>query len=166
MRLYVYMRTFCNVNACIYVLRMVMLICTPKNMGKNRLVYSLLLFGLCVFMTNHVMAQDSTRLSYEESARIDSLVSADDAARVEKQDAEAVKQENRENMENLSELKSKRTDTKAQAKEARRIERDATDAARESRAAYRSEKNAQKARKQADKQAKEAANSRRVSDSN
>lgn len=117
-------------------------------------------------MTNHAIAQDSTALSSERTARADSLLSAYDAAELKKQDAEAVRRENETNMENLSELKSKRADTRAQAKEARRIERDANNAARESSAAYRSEKNAQKARKQADKQAIDAAKSRRVSDRN
>lgn len=129
-----------------------------------------MLFGLCVFMTNHAIAQDSTalssELSSERTARADSLLSAYDDAALKKQDAEAVRRENETNMENLSDLKSKRADTRAQAKEARRIERDANNAARESRAAYRSEKNAQKARKQADKQAIDAAKSRSVSDRN
>lgn len=66
----------------------------------------------------------------------------------------------------LHDLKSEKTETKVNAQEARRVERDATTAARESKNAYRSEKKAQKARKQADRQGKKAVKARATSDNN
>jgi hypothetical protein len=66
----------------------------------------------------------------------------------------------------LHDLKSEKTETQVNAKEARRVERDATTAARESKNAYRSEKKAQKARKQADRQGKKAVKARATSDNN
>lgn len=66
----------------------------------------------------------------------------------------------------LSDLKSKKTDTKAKAKEAQRVERNATNAAVDSRKAYRSERKAQKSRQDADRQAKRAKKSRIKSDNN
>jgi hypothetical protein len=57
-------------------------------------------------------------------------------------------------------------ETKAKAKEARRIEREANNAARESSNALKAERKAQKTRKQADRQAAKAAKAREKSDIN
>lgn len=66
----------------------------------------------------------------------------------------------------ISDYRDNRKETKAKAKEARRVESDANAAARESRYALRSEKRAQKARKNADKQAEKASRARTKSDRN
>ena len=112
--------------------------------------YVLPLVLLCASAGQHVMAQDSTAIRRAEAARIDSLAEV----------------QQRQDSDNLSDLKAEKADAQAKAKEAQRVERDANEAAQQSRTAYRSEQQAQKARKKADKQAKKAAHARRVSDAN
>ena len=109
--------------------------------------------------SQRVIAQDSTAISYETDARIDSLVKAYDQQ-------EAVQDKHREDSENLSELKSQKQETRGKAKEAQRVEADANDAARESKMAYRKEKKAQRTREQADRQAEHAEGARNKSDKN
>lgn len=92
-------------------------------------------------------------------------IAQDSATRKARTDSLA-RVEQRKNSDNLSDLKSEKTDTRAKAKEAQRVERNANTAARESRNAYRTEQKAQKSRKKADRQAKKAARSRVESDNN
>ena len=128
-------------------------------MKKKILMYALLLPVMFLFIGHCATAQDSMARSYNEKARIDSL------ARAYNQQ-EAVKDQDKRDSNNLSDLKSKKRETKARAKEAQRVEGDANDAARESKIAYRQEKKAQRAREQADKQSKKAATARNKSDKN
>ena len=128
-------------------------------MKKKILMYALLVPVMFLFIGHCARAQDSTARDYKENARIDSL------ARTYNQQ-EAVKDQDRKDSDNLSDLKSEKRETKARAKEAQRVESDANDAARESKIAYRQEKKAQRARDQADKQSKKAANAKTKSDKN
>jgi hypothetical protein len=128
-------------------------------MKKKIMMYVLLLSAMFFLVSHRTKAQESTARSHEENVFIDSLAKAYNQQ-------EASKDERRKNSKNLSDLKSEKKVTKANAKEARRIENEANDAARESKIAYRQEKKAQRAREQADKQAKKAANARTKSDKN
>lgn len=120
---------------------------------------ALLLPVMFLFIGPCASAQDTTARSREDNARIDSLAKAYNQQ-------EAVKDKDRKNSENLSDLKSEKRETKAKAKEAQRVESEANDAARESKIAYRQEKKAQRAREQADRQAKKAAKARIKSNKN
>jgi hypothetical protein len=75
-------------------------------------------------------------------------------------------QQTEQDAERLADVKKDRRETKAKAKEARRVEQEASDAARESKYALRAEKRAQKSRKDADKQAQKANRARIRSDKN
>ena len=141
-----------------------MLICTIK-MKIKKLMYFLMLFGMSFLMTTHSMAQSSESSNPEANARIDSLGRVYDA-QLRKEKDEAIKNQDKKDAVNLSDLKSQKKETKAKANEAQKVERDANDAARESNNAYKAEKKAQKARNKADKQAKKAAKARDISDDN
>jgi hypothetical protein len=64
--------------------------------------------------------------------------------------------QNRKDENRMADAKLDRTETKAKAKEAQRVENEASDAAHQSKNAVKAERKAQKSRKQADKQAKKA----------
>ena len=98
---------------------------------------------------NQVMAQDVT-----------------EASRIKREKADSAIHQQRKDSDHLSDLKTKRTETRRKAKEAQSVERDANTSAKESRIAYKSERRAQKARIKADKQAKKAKNAKDVSDNN
>jgi len=121
------------------------------------LMYVLFLPALFVTIGN-VAAQDP-RASREENLRMDSLAKTY-IDRELKADKEQAIKDQQKNSDNLSDLKSEKSKTKATAKEAQRVENNANAAAHESKVAYRSEKKAQKARAKADKQAKKAAKAR------
>jgi hypothetical protein len=128
-------------------------------MKMKTMIYPLLLTAMSLSMGHLAAAQDSTARTHEENVRIDSLAKVYNKS-------EADKVERRKDSEQLSDLKSDKNETKAGAKEAKRVENDANDAARESKLAYRQEKKAQKARERADKQAKKAAKAKTKSDNN
>ena len=129
-----------------------------ENKLKNKnIIFTLLLSASCSIMASQAVAQSPTEMTQAESDRNDSLKVSHDAE---------VRSQAKQDKENLSDLKSERSDTRTKAREARRIEGEANDAARESRTAYRSEKKAQKARLQADKQSKKAAKARSISNDN
>ena len=125
----------------------------------------MLLPAMCVSIGN-ATAQGANSLNYDDSLRIDSLVKGYHEHELEVYNEQAMKEQQRMESGNLSDLKAERNEAKAKAEEARRIESNANDAARETRIAYRAEKKAQKARKQADRQAENAAKARVRSDSN
>lgn len=116
-------------------------------------MYALVLSVMFLSISHFAAAQDGG------DARIDSLAKV-----YVKQ--ETAKDEQRKNSDNLSDLKSDRKETRAKAKQAKRVAADADGAARESKMAYRKERKAQKARKQADKQTKKAADARTKSERN
>lgn len=128
-------------------------------MKKKSLVLALILPALVFLNIHDVVAQETAAERAAEKERIDSLVIAIDQK-------EVIEENQRENSEELSNLKSEKRNTKAKAKEAQRIEGEANDAARESKSAYRKEKKAQRTRESADKQSKKAAKARAVSDEN
>lgn len=115
---------------------------------NTRRVSVLALVALLSVVSLCATAQESSAINHAKKESVDSLL--------------RVKE--KQNSDNLSDLKSDRDNTKAKAKEAKRVERNANDAARESDIAYRSELRAQKARKKANKQAKKAARARVQSD--
>ena len=102
-------------------------------MKKKRVIYALLLPVIFFSISYSVFAQDLTAMSYDYSARVDSLANA------YKQQETANEQE-RKDSENLSDLKSENRETKAKAKGAQRVEGVANDAARESKMRYSKEK--------------------------
>jgi hypothetical protein len=130
-----------------------------ENHMKNNMRCAVLLPVMFLLIGYNAIAQDSTARRYGEDARIDSMARA-------YHQQEAIKDQDRKDSDNLTDLKSEKRETRAKAKEAQRVERDANDAARESKLAYRREKKAQKAREQADKQSRKAAKARTKSDKN
>lgn len=128
-------------------------------MIKEVVICALLTPMLFFLVSHHANGQDSRAINSEEKVVVDSLARA-------YQQQEAREDAQRQNSENLSDLKADKKETRAKAREAQRVENEANDAARQSRIAYRQEKNAQRARVQADKQAKKAAKAKRKSDNN
>lgn len=128
-------------------------------MKKKIVMYAFLLPVVFLFIGHCAIAQDPTARSHEDNERIDSLVTAYNQQK-------ATEDQDRKNSENLSDLKSEKSETKAKAREAQRVEGEANDAARESKIAYRQERKAQKAREQADKQSKKATRAKTKSDKN
>ena len=118
-------------------------------MKKNLLKYLLLLPLMYLPFGNQVMAQDVTEMN-----------------RIKREKADSVIRQQRKDSDHMSDLKTKRMETRRKAKEAQKIERDANTSAKESRIAYKSEKRAQKARIKADKQANKAKKAKDVSDKN
>jgi hypothetical protein len=145
-------RICCTEEACSYASAKI-------DMKKRTLKFAFLLPALVLSMAYSAAAQDSTDRSYDENARVDSLVNAYNQQEIDQD-------QKRKNSENLSDLKAEKRDTKAKAKEAQRIENEANNAARESNTAYRKEKKAQKSRVQADKQSEKAAKARSKSEKN
>lgn len=138
-------------------IRVCMALLNQKSMTSIRFDYTcintrrvsvLALVALLSVVSLCATAQESSAINHAKKESVDSLL--------------RVKE--KQNSDNLSDLKSDRDNTKAKAKEAKRVERNANDAARESDIAYRSELRAQKARKKANKQAKKAARARVQSD--
>jgi hypothetical protein len=127
-------------------------------MKTMKIFYALVLTGFCsVAVTEHAAAQ-AAEVNKSENDRIDSLKMSYDANERRSQQAK--------DEDNLSDLKSEKSDAKEKARKAKQIERDASAAARESKNAYRAEKKAQKSRDQADRQAKKALKARNKSDLN
>jgi len=122
-----------------------------------RTVFSMLTVTAASLITFGLFAQAEPAMSKVEYARLDSLADyKQDQIRTQKaDDAEA-----------LRKVKSARTETKANAKEAERVSDEAQNAAKQSRSALKTEKKAQKLRKQADKQAEKAKAARQKSDLN
>ena len=106
-----------------------------------------LAFGGSIFLANDLAAQDP----FTTDAKRDSLANAQ----------YLVKTQKTTDAQTLSDLKHNKSDTKAQAKEAQRVEENAAHSAKESKSAYKTEKKAQKARRKADAQAKKAAKAKK-----
>ncbi|MDQ2657312.1 MAG: hypothetical protein M3Y60_07810 [Bacteroidota bacterium] len=124
---------------------------------KNQKIVLTIALGALSLFSCEVYAQQRSESGNENAMQIDSAeMATDEAARTQK-----IKDAN-----TIADYKDDRKDTKAKAREARRVEKEANTAARESRYALRSEKRAQKARKDADKQAERASRARVKSDRN
>jgi hypothetical protein len=110
-----------------------------------------------IFYAGEVRAQDDSEISKSHQQAKDSLqrISANEA-RLQKTNDET----------RMTAAKHDKKQTKAKAKNARRIENDANTAARESRSAMRAERRAQKSRRQANDQAEKASKARNKSDRN
>lgn len=82
-------------------------------------------------------------------------------------DSLAIRKIEKENDSNrIASAKEARRETKAKAKEAKRIQRDADDAAKQSKEALKAEERAQQSRKDADAQSKKALDARAKSNEN
>jgi hypothetical protein len=125
-------------------------------MKINTTILTLAISGLMLF-TGNVYAQEYSNTSTEELNRMDSVAD---------REKEQARIQQRKDSETIADFRYDKKQTKAKAKEARRIEAEANDAARESKLAYRNEKKAQKLRKQADKQADKASQARDKSNRN
>jgi hypothetical protein len=104
-----------------------------------------------------LLAQD-TPIGSSEYKRMDSVQTVYERDQVQTQKSE--------DLQRLKDAKSERSETKAKAKEADRIEDEANDAAKQSKNALKAEKKAQKLRKEADEQSKKAEEARDKSDRN
>jgi hypothetical protein len=120
-------------------------------------IFPIFILGSIFLLPIYTMAQDRSSMSKIELAKKDSVESAT-------LKADQLQKSNDENR--LTEAKLDRKQTRAKAKEAKRVEQDANSAARESRAAVRTERKAQKSRKEATRQAKRASDAREKSDKN
>jgi septal ring factor EnvC (AmiA/AmiB activator) len=123
-----------------------------------KITICVLTVSLCGMLAHNSVAQEPTRMTREEFARMDSL------NKVYKSNDQRDQKSTDE--KNISTLKKERRETKTKAKEARRIKKEADKAAKDSKNAYKLERRAQKARKQADAEAKKAEKSRDKSDEN
>ena len=122
---------------------------------KNKTIF--LTLAAATFFAGQAFAQTSNDMTQAQRERKDSV---ETAARQE------VQVQNRKDENRMADAKHDRNETKANAKEAQRVESEANDAARESKNALRAERKAQKSRKQANKQAEKDSNARDKSDKN
>ena len=120
---------------------------------------SIITLAALLMAATGLYAQQETVDTRKELGQADSLQAVH-----EKQERKA--EQVREDEARLAGVTYDQKQTKAKAKEARRVEKEANAAARESRYALRAEKKAQKARKDADTQSKKAAKARVKSDNN
>jgi hypothetical protein len=127
---------------------------------KYTKILSLIAVSAASLFTFELFAQDTqdTPVSKFEYNRADSLKAIYERDQAQTQKADDV--------EKMNDAKNERSETKAKAKEAQRIEDEADDAAKQSKNALKTEKKAQKLRKQADKQAEKAETARDKSDLN
>jgi len=116
-----------------------------KKMKINKILTGLAVGGFVLF-AGEILAQ-GTNSDLKDSRRLDSLEIAKSEQR-----AQTASDEN-----TLTDLKSKKKDSKQVAKDAHRVETDASNSAKASKRAYKNERKAQKARRQADSDAKKAA---------
>lgn len=122
-----------------------------------RIIMSILALTSTVLVSQSTQAQDRDTMSKAEISTMDSV----ETATIKADQLQKSNDENR-----LSEAKLDRKQTKAKAKDARRVEQEANNAARESKAAVRTERKAQKSRREATRQAKRASDARAKSDKN
>ena len=114
-------------------------------MKRDIVICGLILQAILFSISYQATGQNSDSRSYEEKAS---------------------KEQQRDDARNLSDLKSKKQDTRAKARDAQRVGNEANNAAKQSKLAYRQEKKAQNARNRADKQQKKAIKARAKSDEN
>lgn len=127
-----------------------------NNMKKQIIVLTIAM-GTLTLLSSEIFAQEP---SGSDIIKVERMDSTEMASRDELRARET------RNANTISDYRDNRKETKAKAKEARRVESEANTAARESRYALRAEKRAQKTRKNADKQAEKAARARTKSDRN
>ena len=101
--------------------------------------------------------QDPLDLKTRENARADSIRRIDQNLQNQQQSKDKYRMDN---------AKDASKETKAKAKEAKRVGRDATDASDQSKKALKQEKKAQRTRSKANQQAKKASDARDKSDNN
>jgi len=110
-----------------------------------------------MFLSIESSGQDPLDLKTRENAREDSIRKIDQNLQNQQESKDKYKMDNAKDASN---------DTKAKAKEAKRLEKDATNASDQSKKALRQEKKAQRTRANADEQAKKASTARDKSNSN
>lgn len=125
-----------------------------NNFMNLKTIILTLTLGALSLCTYNIYGQDHTRTEHN---------SMDSIQKANKKMQEQQKAKDERTMENAKDASK---ETKARAKEARRVEQDASDASSESKKALKTEKKAQKARKNADEQAKKAVEAREKSDNN
>ncbi len=123
---------------------------------KNQRIVLTMALGALSLVTFDLSAQQT------ESGR-NKVVHVDSA---EMASQEEIRVQKTKDANTIADYQYDRKETKAKAREARRVENEANEAARESRYALRSEKRAQKARKEANRQADKASRARVRSDRN
>ena len=126
-------------------------------MKYKKIILTLTLTAASLF-TFQAFAQSSQPMS---KGQYDSIESSQAAYK-----RDQVQTQKDKNAEAISDAKADRSDTKAKAKEAARIDDEAQDAAKQSKNALKAEKKAQKLRKKADQQADKAEKARDKSDLN
>ena len=126
-------------------------------MKINTIILTLTLGGLSL-ATSELYGQERADMTSGEQHRSDSLQTMYRNEQVQSQ------KENDE--DRLDNARVARRETKAKAKEARRVEAEANSAAKESKIALRQEKMAQRNRRQADAQAEKASKARDKADRN
>lgn len=124
---------------------------------KNQRIVLTIALGALSMVTFEINAQQQMESGRNRVVHVDS---AEAAAQ------EEIRTQKTKDANTIADYQYDRKETKAKAKEARRVENEANTAARESRNALRSEKRAQKARKDADRQADKASRARVRSDRN
>jgi hypothetical protein len=115
---------------------------------KFRTIVITLALGSSFLLVNEAIGQDPSTLEKRQTKSLDSLAEARN---------EQAKNQKATDAQTLSDLKTDKSDTKREAKEAHRVEENAANSAKESKSAYKTEEKAQKARRKADAQAKKAA---------
>jgi hypothetical protein len=124
---------------------------------KTKNVFSRLIIGSLFLLPLAAYAQDRSTMSKDQIDKMDSV----ELATMKAGELQKANDQNR-----MDEAKLNRKQTKAKAKDAKRVEEEASNAARESKAELRAEKKAQKSRKEATKQAKTASDARDKSNEN
>jgi hypothetical protein len=121
---------------------------------KVRTIISIFSLITATLLSFESFGQD---LKTREQARTDSIRKIDQNLQNQQQSKDQYRMDNAKDASN---------DTKAKAKEAKRVEQDATNASDQSKKALKQEKRAQKSRSKADQQAKKASKARDKSDNN
>lgn len=116
-----------------------------------------LAFSGSLFATSDALGQSTPTAELKESAWLDSVKVVRN---------EEVKAQTATDEQTLSDLKSRSSDGKLDAKKAQQVQTDASNSAKASKSAYKMEKKAQKARKNADAQTKKAKHLKETSDKN
>jgi hypothetical protein len=124
---------------------------------KIRTIISVCSLVTATLLTFESYGQNPIDLKKREQARSDSI---------RKIDQNLQQQDESKNKYRMDNAKDASEETKAEAKQEKRVERDASNASYQSKKALKKEKKAQRSRKQADKQSKKASEARDKSNSN
>lgn len=124
---------------------------------KIRTIIPIFSLITAVLLSFESFGQDPVDLKTREKARADSIRKIDQNLQNQQESKDKYMMDN---------AKDASKDTKAKAKEAKRVEQDATNASDQSKKALKQEKRAQRTRSKANQQAKKASDARDKSDNN